>query len=97
MNAVAAFVDHIEFSFIVGMFYGFLLIDLYKTMNVAATIRKFAKENNDKVIAYRNIKDNFLKEIRQYKRRTDIYKYPDPRTLEKLVNDLETAGKRQNN
>ena len=95
LNAVAAFVDHIEFSFIVGMFYGFLLIDLYKTMDIAAALRKLAKENDAKVIAYRNLKDSFIKEVKQYKRRTDIFKYPDPKTLRKLFDDLEMAGNNQ--
>ena len=85
----------IEFSFIVGMFYGFLLIDLYKTMDIATTLRKLAKENDAKVIAYRNLKDNFIKEVKQYKRRTDIFKYPDPKTLRKLFDDLEMAGNNQ--
>ena len=95
LNAVAAFVDHIEFSFIIGMFYGFLLIDLYKTMDIAAALRKLAKENDAKVIAYRNLKDSFIKEVKQYKRRTDIFKYPDPKTLRKLFDDLEMAGNNQ--
>lgn len=84
VDAVRLYTSNIEFSFIVGMFYGFLLIDLYKTMDVAANLRRFANENSA-VLKYRNLKIGFMKEIAKQKRLTDIYKYPDPKTLKAIV------------
>lgn len=54
------FSENIAFSFVVGMFYGILLIDLSYSMNLVTKVRAFAKEN-EIVIAYEELK----KEIRQ--------------------------------
>ena len=44
------FTNHIEFSFVVGFFYGVLCVDLIYSLNVMTKIRLFAREN--KIIIY---------------------------------------------
>lgn len=58
VNAVALYVNNIEFSFIVGMFYGFILIDLYETMDIATKLRTFAKDK-ELIITYEKLKMDF--------------------------------------
>lgn len=55
VKAVSLFTDNIEFSLIVGIFYGFIIIDLFETMDIVARLRKFARDN-ELVIAYEKFK-----------------------------------------
>ncbi len=46
IDAVVWFVEHIEFSFVVGLFLGIFLVDLGHSLNISAKIRAFAKNHN---------------------------------------------------
>lgn len=46
IGAVVWFVEHIEFSFVVGLFLGIFLVDLGHSLNISAKIRSFAKNHN---------------------------------------------------
>ena len=45
LNALNWFSSNLAFSFLLGMFFGFLLIDLFYTLGLVNKIRKFAREN----------------------------------------------------
>ena len=87
VNAVRLYVENIEFSFIVGMFYGFLLIDLFQTMDMATRLRKLAKEN-ELIIAYEKLKNNFSNNIELTKKHFFIL--PDH---EQVINYIESLKK----
>lgn len=48
-NALIWFSNNIAFSFVIGMFYGIIIIDFGYSMGVMAKIRKFAADNQIKV------------------------------------------------
>ena len=55
IDLVKWFGDNIAFTFVVGMFYGVLVIDLFYSFNVSSRIHEFAVEN-DVVIKYEALK-----------------------------------------
>lgn len=55
------FVNHISYSFFVGIFYGIFIVDLFYSLNIMAKIRKFAKENQV-VIRIENFKHHLREE-----------------------------------
>lgn len=49
LSALAWFSENVAFSFILGMFYGVLCIDLYYSLQVAAKVRNFAEAHHIQV------------------------------------------------
>jgi uncharacterized membrane protein len=68
IKLVVWFDDNIAFTFVVGMFYGILLIDLNYSMNLVGKIRRFAKEN-DIVIKYESLKQEIRLETDALKKK----------------------------
>ena len=61
INALVWFSNNPTFSFVIGMFYGVLIIDIFYSFKILANIRRFAKENNI-FVKY----ENFKEQIRSY-------------------------------
>ncbi len=55
IRMVRWFADNIAFTFVVGMFYGILIVDIVYSFNVVGKVRRFAVENNA-VIKYEMLK-----------------------------------------
>ena len=63
IEAVRWFVHHIEFAFVVGIFFGVFFVDLGHSLHISARIRAFAKEH-DVVVHYEKLKES-LREKRE--------------------------------
>ena len=68
IRLVVWFDDNIAFTFVVGMFYGILIIDLNYSLNVVGKIRRFAKEN-DIIVRYEALKQEIRDETDVLKKR----------------------------
>ncbi len=68
IKLVIWFDDNIAFTFVVGMFYGILIIDLNYSLNVMGKIRRFAKEN-DIIVRYEALKQEIREETDAMKKR----------------------------
>lgn len=62
MEWVKWFVNHIAFAFVVGFFFGVLVIDLCHSVNLTLRIRAFAKERGI-VVRYEKLKENIRDRI----------------------------------
>ena len=60
INALNWFSANLEFSFILGTFFGIFMVDVCYSFNVVSKIRKFAKENNV-LIKYEELKHHIRK------------------------------------
>jgi uncharacterized membrane protein len=56
INWVIWFVEHIEFAFIVGIFFGVFFVDLGHSINIAAKISAFAKKSKV-VVSFEKVKE----------------------------------------
>ncbi len=68
IKLVMWFDANIAFTFVVGMFYGILLIDLNYSFNIMGKIRRFAKEN-DIVVKYESLKQEIRIETDELKKK----------------------------
>ncbi len=64
VEAVAWFVGHIEFAFVVGAAFGVFLVDLGHSFHLAARIRKFAKEH-EVVVHLEKLKETLHDKVRE--------------------------------
>lgn len=55
LGALAWLSDNLAFSFVIGLFYGFFIIDAAQSVQLVAKLKKFAEEN-DVVVRYESIK-----------------------------------------
>ncbi|MBO4265647.1 MAG: putative ABC transporter permease [Lachnospiraceae bacterium] len=62
------FADNIAFSFVVGFFYGILVIDFSYSLNIVGKVRAFAVEN-DVVVKYETLKQEIRQETDMIKKR----------------------------
>ena len=67
IRLVEWFGDNIAFTFVVGMFYGILVVDLCYSFNLSGRIREFAVEN-DVVIKYENLKQEIRSDTDKFKK-----------------------------
>ncbi len=68
IRLVIWFDNNIAFTFVVGMFYGILLIDLNYSLNIMGKIRRFAKEN-DIIVRYEALKQEIRNETDALKKK----------------------------
>lgn len=66
MDAVSWLFNNLAFSFVVGMFFGFLIIDVVWSMKLMTHIRKFAAENS-LVVKLEELKKNIAEHAEKYK------------------------------
>ncbi len=87
------FADNIAFSFVVGFFYGILVIDFCYSMNVVGKIRRFAVEN-DVVVKYETLKQEIRLETDMIRKRGRfILAFNPERNLKSVMEEsLEKIG-----
>ena len=68
IQAVAWFVHHIEFAFVVGVFFGVFLVDLCNSLHLSARIRKFAKEH-EVVVHFEKLKEEVRGRLEEHKQK----------------------------
>ncbi len=78
IEAVTWFVHHIEFAFVVGIFFGVFFVDLGHSLHLATRVKKFAEEHGI-VVQYEKLKET-LREKREEARQKVGFVFP----LEKL-------------
>ena len=75
IDAVAWFVQNIEFSFVVGLFLGVFLVDLGHSINITAKIRKFAKEHNI-IVSFEKLKESVRDKIEKHENKKASFVFP---------------------
>ena len=68
IRMVLWFDENIAFTFVVGMFYGILLVDLCYSFNVVKKVQHFAKEN-DIVIKYEVLKEEIRRDTDEIRKK----------------------------
>ncbi len=92
LEAVRWFVHHIEFAFVVGIFYGVLFVDLGHSLHLSARIRAFAK-NNRVVVHFEKLKESVQEKSEEGgKKASFAFPFKSPRTL---LEELETYLRRE--
>lgn len=86
VRAVSLYTSHIEFSFVIGMFYGFILIDLFQTMGVSTRIRKLAKDN-EIIVTYLKLKDELALDIKN--NRKAFFRMPDGKDIREYIENIK--------
>lgn len=94
MEWVEWFVNHIAFAFVVGFFFGVLVIDLWHSVDITVRIRKFAKERGI-VVKFEKLKESVrdgiekLKDGANKKKQKPQFLFPfkSSKTLEQSLED----------
>lgn len=71
VKLVSWYYDNIAFTFIVGMFFGIFLVDLWYSLRVGAKVREFAVEN-DIIVKYEELKVTVQKSKQTLQGRADF-------------------------
>lgn len=69
IDAIEWLSNNLAFSFVIGFFFGILVVDISNSMNLGVKLRKFAKENNI-LVKFEELKANIRED--QEKRREKI-------------------------
>ena len=87
------FADNIAFTFVVGMFYGILAIDLVYSFNIVGKVRKFAVEN-DIVVKYEMLKEEIRRDTDSFRRRGRflLALRPEGKLAEKMQESLDSIA-----
>lgn len=88
IDAVAWFVHHIEFAFVVGMFMGVFAVDLAHSLDLSNRVRKFAKENQV-IVHFEKLKETLYDKIKETKQKP-VFMFPFKR-LSALKDELATV------
>lgn len=90
IRLVEWFADNIAFTFVVGMFYGILVIDLSYTFNVVGKVRRFAVDN-DIVVRYEALKEEIRRDTDQIRKRGRFLLAfnPEGTLIDKMESSLE--------
>ncbi len=75
IDAVIWFVEHIEFSFIVGLFLGVFFVDLGHSLNISAKIRTFAKSHNI-VVHFEKLKETVKEKVESLEKKKASFVFP---------------------
>lgn len=90
IGAVIWFVEHIEFSFVVGLFIGVFLVDLGHSINISAKIRSFAKSHNI-VVHFEKLKETVSEKVEtlEKKRASFVFPFKSNRNLTENLNSYK--------
>jgi len=85
LDALNWFSQNLAFSFIVGMFYGFIIIDFASSINLSVKLRKFASEYKT-IISYENLKETIKAHMKELKMPSKfIFPFKSPLSLKENV------------
>ena len=68
INAIIWLSENLAFSFFVGMFYGFFVIDVVYSLNLMVKIKKFAKEN-EFIVKFEELKAGIIQNAKSRKKK----------------------------
>ena len=85
LDAVVWFVHHIEFAFVVGIFFGVFFVDLGHSLHLATRIRRFADEH-EIVVHYEKLKEEIKTRKEEIKEKAS-FAFPF-KSLTELKEDL---------
>lgn len=85
IEAVTWFVHHIEFAFVVGIFFGVFFVDLGISLNISVRIKKFAEEHGI-VVHFEKLKET-VAESTEKKRQKASFAFP-LKSLHELRDEL---------
>lgn len=90
VRLVKWFADNIAFTFVVGMFYGILVIDLCYSFNVVGKVRRFAVEN-EIVVKYEALKEEIRRDTDGIKKKWRFLLpfNPDVKLTDKMEESVE--------
>ena len=96
LNALAWLAENLVFSFAIGFFYGIFCIDLWRSLEIANKIKKFATEN-DMIIRYEEFKRHRkeVTEAKKQKYRFMISNLSEIELSEQLAKYLEKQREQQ--
>ncbi len=86
VSAVSLFTSHIEFSFVVGMFYGFILIDLFETLHLSTKIAHNLK-NSDLIITFKDMRSDIARTFAE--NRATFFRLPDRKDIKEYLDLLK--------
>lgn len=93
VRLVRWFSDNIAFTFVVGMYYGILVIDLCYSFNVVGKVRRFALEN-DIVVKYDALKEEIRRDTDNIRKkgRFLLAFNPEGKLSDKMEESLDKIG-----
>lgn len=77
IESVQWFVNNIQFSFFVGLFFGVFFVDLAVTLQISVKITKFAQENK-LIVKYEALKAEIKERMRESKEKYKISNFINP-------------------
>lgn len=77
LDSVYWFVENIQFSFVVGIFFGVFFVDLASTLKISVKIRRFATEH-DVVVRYEKLKADIKKDIKSRQEKYGFARFVNP-------------------
>ncbi|MDE6059044.1 MAG: hypothetical protein K2G44_03285 [Clostridia bacterium] len=87
IDSIVWFVNHIEFAFVVGIFFGVFFVDFGHAINLSAKIRAFAKKHNT-VIALEKLKAHVKDRTEKTEKKKVSFLFP-LKTKKGLNDELE--------
>ena len=77
------------FSFVIGFFFGILVIDFGNSVNLVVTLKKFAKENNI-IVKFEEIKANIREGQERRKEKINyLFAFKSNRKLEDILHEYK--------
>lgn len=95
LGALKWFSSNLSFSFILGIFFGVIIIDYVYSTKTLVKIRKFAK-NNDLIVKYEEFKKN-IKEVQEKNKDKYSFIFPFKQKSKSLAEYLDLYKKKKNN
>ena len=92
--AIDWFTNNISFSFILGLFIGFVIIDFVYSTNILNTIKRYAKDNNF-VVKYEELK-RYIKDIETKGKYSFIFPFRQGANLKKYLSLYKSNNGKKN-
>lgn len=77
MDSIYWFIENIQFSFVVGVFFGVFFVDLATTLRISVKIRAFAKEHGI-VVRYEKLKEDIKRDIKAKQEKYGFARFINP-------------------
>lgn len=97
VDGVTWFVSNLQFSFVIGFFFGILTIDIVNSFNLVVKLRKFAKEN-DILVKFEELKESIREDQEKRKEKVNyLFAFKTTRLLPESLLEYKNKyfGKKQ--
>ena len=100
LGAIGWLSQNLAFSFVIGLFFGVFIIDVAKSVQLVAKLKKFAEEN-DVVVKYETLKSNIRKHYEMTAQKYTFFRpfhsdRPISEYLKEMLTSFEKRIKKQN-